>query len=260
MKGNDLETEPETTRPADARPGRGRAVALGTAAAAVLVAAVMLLTPLAAAAGTGASTTLTAPYTGTSSAAVFWSSSGSGGKLTISALPNFNASNGAFTGGLSVAAKHSGKATSSLFAEETGQLETTSYTVTTNGTYTASATWDAVYSLDIKYHAGHGGTAGAYVVVGSWAELVDVTNSTVWNLGGTSTYYGSPTHGWFSNTTNVTYSGSAALVTGHDYEVIAGFYIEVNSWATSTGRATSSAAVDLYMGPNAAVLASITVP
>jgi hypothetical protein len=260
MRGASDETEPTNERAPTPRRESRRAVALGTAAAAIFIAVAMLFSPAASAASGGGSTTLTAPYSGSSADAAFWSTAGCGGTLTLSELPDFNASSGTFTGHLSAASKSCGKTTSSMFAEETGDFGTNSFQVSTNGTYMIAASWTLGFAVDITHHARSSGAAGASVVVGSWAVLDDLTNGSSWSVGQSSWSSGTSTHGaWMNYSQSENYNGSFSLVVGHLYELVTGVYLEVDSWSTWNGHARSMAAVNMGAAPSDAVLTSIVI-
>ena len=240
--------------------GTRRTITLGTAGAVALVAAVMLFSPVASAASGGSATTLTAPYSGTSSAAEFWSSSGCGGTLTLSQLPDFDAASGAFTGVVSAASAACGKSTSSMFGEETGSFGTNSFSVAKNGTHLVAASWTIGYAIDITHFARSNGAAGSSVVVGSWAELDDLTNGSSWTVGEGSWSSGTTTHGaWVNYSMSQRYGGTYHLVAGHLYEVVTGVYLEVDAWSSWNGHARSMAAVNMGAAPSDAVLTSMIV-
>jgi hypothetical protein len=260
MRETSKEIESTNERAAVHRWAGRRVVTVGTAAGAVLVAALMLFSPVASAASAGSSVVLTAPYSGTSAGEAFWSSAGCGGTLTLSQLPYFNATTGTFTGSLSAAAKTCGKTTSSMFGEESGNFGTNSFSVASNGTYVVGATWTVAFEYELKYHAKISGYAGSSAVVGAWAVLNDLTNGSSWSIGQSSWSFGTTTHGsWVSESERANYTGTYGLVAGHLYEVITGIYLEVNTYANSTGHGTASGAVNMGAPPNDSVLTSIIV-
>jgi hypothetical protein len=260
MRDNNEQIESTDDRARPGRSSRHRSIALGTAGAAALVAALLLFSPLASAASSGSSTTLTAPYTGTASLGVVWTNAGCDSSATVTHLPAFNSSSGSFTGGLSSATGACGKAESTSFAEGTLSFSTTSFSTTSNGSFALGASWTFAFSVDLTHYARSSGSAGSYVVVGAWAVLNDLTSGGTWNVGNSSWSFGSSTHGtWVAHTGSANYNGTFALVAGHQYVLVTGLYVQVNSWSSWNGHARSSAAVNMATGSNKAVLTALVI-
>jgi hypothetical protein len=205
------------------------------------------------------SVTLKAPYGGTPLAVSFSSMYGCG-TPTTSVYPNFDLTNGEFTGSAKLSMRSCGSNNESGYLGIEGGLQSGHAFKTTTGTHSITVNWKLVYSISLATHTGAPGEyAGAQANVSGVALLYDETNRTDIPLGTSFTLYlnsSSPTTHSYSTT--LAYTAAPHLVAGHSYVVVT--EVEVVLVTYLSLGSTASASVNMGSSSDHATLTSILVP